>query len=97
MELKKLKSVMIDYESSKKILNEYKNENKHLIEHKFNDKCKECNQNKKIYEKINYVERINELTNFILSNTNINDNIIKLEIELESKQKINMLKEKIIN
>lgn len=97
IELKKMKLIMIEYESSKKILNEYKNENKHLIEHKFNENCEECNHNKMIHEQINYVKRINELTNFIFSNTNINENIIKLEIELENKQKINILGDKIIN
>ena len=97
IELKKLKSILMDYETSKKFLNEYKNENKHLIEHKFNDKCKECTHNKKIHEKINYVEKINELSNFILKNTNINDDINKLEMEIENYEKINKLKEKIKN
>jgi hypothetical protein len=61
-EIKILKKVLIEYKSSKKILDEYKNENKFLLEHKFNLTCIECNHNKKIHENINYMDKINELS-----------------------------------
>lgn len=96
-ELKKLKLIVVDYESSKKFLEEYKKENNNLIEHKFNEKCEECNHNKKIHEKINYMGKINELTEFILNNNDVNTKINKLEIELESKQNINISHDKIKN
>ena len=96
-ELEKIKLILIDYESSKKILDEYKKENIHLMNHKFNDNCQECNNNKIIHEKINYIGKINELSNFIIANANLNDNIQELEIELQIKQRLKELNEIIKN
>lgn len=92
-----LKKVLIEYKSSKKILDEYKNENKFLLEHKFNLTCKECNHNKKIHENINYMGKINELSEYIISNMNVEEKIKKYEKILLIKDKIININEKIIN
>ena len=96
-ELKILKKVLIEYKSSKKILDEYKNENKFLLEHKFNLTCIECNHNKKIHENINYMDKINELSEYIISNMNVEETIKKYEKILLIKDDMNKINEKIIN
>ena len=97
VELKKTKEIIIEYEYSKKILEEYKEENKDLLDHKFNDTCIECNHNKRIHERINYIEKINDLSKFIINNTDINDRIIKLENEMLIKKELDKLSEDIKN
>jgi DNA repair exonuclease SbcCD ATPase subunit len=77
--LKELKIKLIKYESSKKILEEYKLENKFLLEHKFGDNCENCIHNKKIHEKINYKSKIDELSEFIMTNDLITYTIKKME------------------
>lgn len=96
-EIKLLKKVLIEYKSSKKILNEYKNENKFLLEHKFNLMCDECNHNKKIHENINYMGKINELSEYIMSNMNVEEKIKKNEKILSINDTIIKIDEKIIN
>ena len=94
LELEKTKKILIEYETSKKILENYKEENKYLLEHKFNKNCKECINNKKIHEKINYINKINELSEFIKENKDINEKIKKLEsIILKEEEKKNLIKE----
>lgn len=78
-EIRILKKVLIEYESSKKILMEYKNENKFLLEHKFNSSCSECIHNKKIHDNINYLGKINELNEFIMKNINVEETIKNYE------------------
>ena len=94
-ELTKLKLFLIDYESSKKMLDDQKIKNKNLLEHKFNEKCEDCDHNKKIHEKINYIGKINELTEFIVKNVNIKDDINNLESLLNTKQSIVDIENKI--
>ena len=96
-EIKVLKKVLIEYKSSKKILDEYKNENKFLLEHKFNLMCDECNHNKKIHENINYMGKINELSEYIISNMNVEEKIKKYEKLLSINDTIIKIDEKIIN
>ena len=58
IELEELREKLIEYETCKKILENYKEENKYLLEHKFN---KECINNKRIHEKIDYIKKIEDL------------------------------------
>jgi DNA repair exonuclease SbcCD ATPase subunit len=95
-EIKILKKVLIEYKSSKKILDEYKKENKFLLEHKFNLTCTECKHNKKIHENINYMGKINELNEYIISNMNVEEKIQKYEKILSIKDKLINIDEKII-
>jgi len=87
-ELKILKKVLVEYETSKKILEEYKNESKFLLEHKFNLKCVECNHNKKIHNDINYMGKINELNEYIIKNMNVEKTIKKYDKILQLNEKI---------
>lgn len=96
-EIKVLKKVLIEYKSSKKMLDEYKNENKFLLEHKFNLMCDECNHNKKIHENINYMGKINELSEYIISNMNVEEKMKKYEKILSINDTIIKIDEKIIN
>ena len=95
-EIKSLKKILIEYKSSKKILDEYKKENKFLLEHKFNLTCTECKHNKKIHENINYMGKINELSEYIISNMNVEEKIQKYEKILSIKDKLINIDEKII-
>jgi DNA repair exonuclease SbcCD ATPase subunit len=97
LELKKLSNILVQYESTKKILEESTKENKYLLEHKFNNICDECIHNKKIHEKINYIEKINELKDFIIKNTEINVKINNMEREQIEKEQLKELKEKVKN
>lgn len=94
--LKELKSKLIEYESSKKILEEYKLENKFLLEHKFCDNCENCIHNKKIHDKINYKSKIDELSEFIMTNDLIPYTIKKMEDDKNEILKFNELNEKMI-
>lgn len=94
-ELLELKNILIEYESSKKILSEYKKENKFLLEHEFNDKCDKCIQNKLIHDKINYINKINELNEFIIRNNLISYTIKKKEDDKNNIIRFNELNEKI--
>lgn len=96
-EIKILKKVLMEFNSSKKILDEYNNENKFLLEHKFNLTCTECAHNKKIHENINYMGKINELSEYIMSNMNVDEKIKKYEKILSIRNKIITIDEKIIN
>ena len=80
-EIKNLKTIQIEYETSKKILKEHMSENKFLLEHKFNPKCVECANNKKIHEEINYIGKKTRLEEFI----NLNADIVELIKTSESK------------
>lgn len=94
--LKELKSKLIEYESSKKILEEYKLENKFLLEHKFCDNCENCIHNKKIHDKINYKSKIDELSEFVVTNDLIPYTIKKIEDDKNEILKFNELNEKMI-
>lgn len=94
--LKELKIKLIEYESSKKILEEYKLENKFLLEHKFSDNCENCIHNKKIHDKINYKSKIEELNEFIMTNDLITHIIKKMEDDKNEILKFNELNEKLI-
>lgn len=65
---KKIRNLIkIDNElkTNKKILENYKEENKYLLEHKFNKECKECIKNREIHEKMNYMNKIKEISEMI--------------------------------
>lgn len=92
--LKELKIKLIEFESSKKILEEYKLENKFLLEHKFSDNCENCIYNKKIHDKINYRSKIDELNEFIMTNDMITYTIKKMEDDKNEILKSHELNEK---
>ncbi len=94
--LKELKIKLIEYESSKKILEEYKLENKFLLEHTFCDNCENCIHNKKIHEKINYKSKIDELSEFIMTNDLITYTIKKMEDDKNEIIKFHELNEQMI-
>ncbi len=93
----KLKKIDNEVKYKEKTLKEYKLENKFLIEHKFNKNCKECCENEKIHKKINYLEKINSLQEFIIDNKNIKEEINNIEKDIEVKREILRINESISN
>jgi len=87
-------------DNDKKILLLLESKNKYLLEHKFNSKCKSCENNKEIHKNIGYLEEIEKIKEEIKSfNDNIdiskNEEMIKKIKEIkENKNKITLLKSK---
>ncbi len=96
-DLVNIKKLFNEYNTSKQLLIELTEENKYLLEHKFSDSCLSCKHNKKIHKKINYIEKIEKLNNFINENNNIEEKLNNVEEMIDNKNKIKELKEKILN
>jgi hypothetical protein len=93
LKLKNISERVNNNKTNKILLNMLENKNKYLLNHTFNDKCKNCNDNKQIHETMGYIEEINDLKKKILE-CKINDdeyNIIddKIKNLLEIKNIIN--------
>ncbi len=93
-EINELRNKNNDYESSLRFLEELEEENKFLIMHKFNNKCVECEHNKKIHEKINYKEKIDKIKKQI-TNNDVKKLLLEKEKILNSNIEINDIKNKI--
>lgn len=93
LKLKNISERVNNNKTNKILLNMLENKNKYLLNHTFNEKCKNCNDNKQIHETMGYIEEINDLKKKILE-CKINDdeyNIIddKIKNLLEIKNIIN--------
>lgn len=93
-----------EYQYSLKFLNELENENKYMLMHTFNDKCKDCINNKKIHDSLDYIGKIKKLKNFIKQNCSIENELHiqekqldELKIIKESKNKLDNLYKENIN
>ena len=90
LEINKIKSKLENKKSNIKLLENLESKNNFLLNHKFNEKCKECQNNKLIHEKIGYKNEIILLKQKIID-SNINDN--ELEEYEERLQKLIRIKE----
>jgi DNA repair exonuclease SbcCD ATPase subunit len=90
LEINKIKSKLENKKSNIKLLENLESKNNLLLNHKFNEKCKECQYNKLIHEKIGYKNEILLLKQKIIDN-NTNEN--ELEEYEERLQKIIRIKE----
>ena len=59
--LKNINESINDNKTNNILLNMLEEKNMHLLTHRFNDKCKNCNINKKIHESMGHIEEINNL------------------------------------
>ena len=76
LEINKIKSKLENKKSNIKLLENLESKNNFLLNHKFNEKCKECQNNKLIHEKIGYKNEIILLKQKIIDN-NISENELK--------------------
>ena len=90
LEINNIKSNLEIKKSNIKLLENLESKNNLLLNHKFNEKCKECQYNKLIHEKIGYKNEIILLKQKIID-SNINDN--ELEEYEKRLQKLIRIKE----
>jgi len=90
LEINEIKSKLETKKSNIKLLENLESKNNLLLNHKFNDKCKDCQYNKLIHEKIGYNNEISLLKQKIIEN-NANEN--ELEEYKEILQKLIRIKE----
>lgn len=91
LEINKIKSKLENKKSNIKLLENLESKNNLLLNHKFNDKCKECQYNKLIHEKIGYKNEIILLKQKIIDNNSSENELKEYEERLQKTIKIKEL------